>query len=126
MKFDCDGTYFNPLHTLDCGQIFRFSPYKEGFLVHSADKIAYIYTENNKTVVESDFPEYFYNYFDLDRDYSQIVEKVCSYHIPLLERSAVACRGLRILNQNREEMIYSFIISQNIYPVKSLSRVKIL
>ena len=113
MKFDFDATYFNPLHTLDCGQIFRFSPYKEGFLVHSADKIAYIHTQGAKTVVESEQTDYFYRFFDLDRDYSEIVEKVCSYNIPLLTRSANACKGLRILNQNREEMIYSFIISQN-------------
>ena len=30
-----------------------------------------------------------------------------------LSRSAEQCKGLRILNQNREEMIFSFIISQN-------------
>ena len=113
MKFDCDSTYFNPLHTLDCGQIFRFSPYKEGFLVNSADKIAYVYSKGAKTVVESEQTDYFYKYFDLDRDYGEIVEKVCSYNIPLLTKSARLCRGLRILNQNREEMIYSFIISQN-------------
>ena len=113
MKFDFDSTYFNPLHTLDCGQVFRFSPYKEGFLVNSADKIAYIYTQNGKTVVESDQTDYFFNYFDLGRDYKEIVEKVCEFNIPLLTKSAQLCKGLRILNQNREEMIYSFIISQN-------------
>ena len=113
MKFDCDGTYFNPLHTLDCGQIFRFSPYREGFLVNSADKIAYVYTDGVKTVVESEQTDYFYNFFDMDRDYKKIVDAVSSFDIPLLTRSANACKGLRILNQNREEMIYSFIISQN-------------
>ena len=113
MKFDCDATYFNPLHTLDCGQVFRFSPYREGFLVHSADKIAYVHSDGVKTVVESEHPDYFYNYFDLDRDYRQIVDKVSSFNVPLLTKSAQLCKGLRILNQNREEMIYSFIISQN-------------
>ena len=113
MKFDFDSTYFNPLHTLDCGQVFRFSPYKEGFLVNSADKIAYVHTDGAKTVVESEQTDYFYNYFDLGRDYSKIVDDVSKFNIPLLSRSAQMCRGLRILNQNREEMIYSFIISQN-------------
>ena len=113
MKFDFDSTYFNPLHTLDCGQVFRFAPYKEGYLVHSADKIAYIHSDGVKTVVESEDTDYFYSYFDLDRDYKKIVEKVSKFNIPLLTRSAELCKGLRILNQNREEMIYSFIISQN-------------
>ena len=113
MKFDFDATYFNPLHTLDCGQVFRFSPYKEGFLVNSADKIAYVFSDGVKTVVESEHPDYFYNYFDLARDYKQIVDTVSAFDIPLLTKSAELCRGLRILNQDREEMIYSFIISQN-------------
>ena len=113
MKFDFDCTYFNPLHTLDCGQVFRFAPYKEGFLVNSADKIAYIHSDGVKTVVESENPDYFYNYFDLGRNYKEIVDKVSEFNIPLLTKSALLCKGLRILNQDREEMIYSFIISQN-------------
>lgn len=113
MKFDYDAQYFNPLHTLDCGQIFRFEPYQDGYKVFSADKVCYVHTDGNKTVVESEDCDYFYDYFDLNRDYSQIVNKATSYGIPLLTRSAQSCKGLRILHQNREEMIYSFIISQN-------------
>ena len=113
MKFDYDATYFNPLHTLDCGQVFRFRPYKDGYLVNSADKIAYVFSDGIKTVVESEDPDYFYGYFDLERDYSEIVKTASSFNIPLLTKSANICKGLRILNQNREEMIYSFIISQN-------------
>lgn len=113
MKFDYDATYFNPQHTLECGQVFRFKPYGDGYLVNSADKIAYVYGDGIKTVVESDEPDYFYNYFDLDRDYKAIVDAASAFNIPLLTKSAEICRGLRILNQNREEMIYSFIISQN-------------
>ena len=113
MKFDFDAQYFNPEHTLECGQVFRFFKYGKGYAVLSADKYCLVYTDGNKTVVESDEPDYFYNYFDLNRDYSPIVEKAKSYDIPLLSKSAENCKGLRILNQNREEMIYSFIISQN-------------
>ena len=114
MVFDFDATYFNPEHTLDCGQVFRFKPFKEGYFLVSADKACYIHSDGVKTVVESDCPEYFYEYFDLHRDYSEIVKKAKSYDIPLLSRSAETCKGLRmLLKQNREEMIYSFIISQN-------------
>ena len=113
MKFDFDAQYFNPEHTLECGQVFRFTPFKEGYRVLSADKVCYVHSDGIKTVVESGDNDYFYNYFDLNRDYSKIVEKAKSFNIPLLSRSAENCKGLRILNQNREEMIYSFIISQN-------------
>lgn len=112
-KFDYDAKYFNPAHTLECGQIFRFRNYKKGYLVLSRGKACYVYTENGKTYAECDDGDYFYNFFDLARDYSGIVGAAKSYSVPLLSRSAEKFCGLRLLNQNREEMIYSFIISQN-------------
>lgn len=113
MKFDYDATYFNPEQVLDCGQTFRFAPFKEGYFVVSADKACYVYTDGVKTVVESEDNDYFYNYFDLNRDYSEIITRAKSHNIPLLTRSAEELKGLRLLNQNYEEMLYSFIISQN-------------
>ena len=113
MKFDYDAQYFNPAHTLECGQVFRFKPFGDGYTVLSADKECYVYTDGVKTVIDTDSPDYFRRYFDLERDYREIVEKAKSYNIPMLSRSAEICKGLRILNQNREEMIFSFIISQN-------------
>lgn len=112
-KIEYDSEYFNPLHTLDCGQIFRFEPFGEGYLVLSQDKACYLHTHGNKTVAECEDGEYFYNFFDLARDYSLIVEKAKSFNYPLLTRSAEAFKGLRLLNQQKEEMIFSFIISQN-------------
>lgn len=113
MKFDYNADYFNPEQVLDCGQVFRFTPFKDGYMVISADKACYVHIDGNKTIVESDDSDYFYNYFDLDRDYAEIVLKAKSHGIPLLTKSAELLKGLRLLNQNREEMIYSFIISQN-------------
>ena len=112
-KFDYEAKYFNPEHTLDCGQIFRFEPFKDGYIVISGNNACYVHTDGFKTVVECENAEYFYNFFDLARDYSEIVEKAKSYNIPLLSRSAETYSGLRLLNQQKEEMIYSFIISQN-------------
>ncbi len=113
IKIDYDAKYFNPLHTLDCGQIFRFEPFKEGFLVFSGDRACYVYSDGKKTFVQCEDGDYFYNFFDLARDYAGIVEKAKSYNLPLLSKSAESCSGLRLLNQQKEEMIYSFIISQN-------------
>lgn len=112
-KFDYDAKYFNPEHTLDCGQIFRYEPFREGYMVFSGDKACYVHGDGVKTVVESGDNDYFYNFFDLARDYSEIVEHAKAFNIPLLTRSAEKCSGLRLLNQQKEEMIYSFIISQN-------------
>jgi len=113
MKFDYNADYFTLEQGLDCGQVCRFTPFKDGYMVISADKACYVHIDGNKTIVESDDSDYFYNYFDLDRDYAEIVLKAKSHGIPLLTKSAELLKGLRLLNQNREEMIYSFIISQN-------------
>ncbi len=113
MKFDYNAEYFDPEHVLECGQIFRFEPYREGYFVHSADKACYVRTDGIKTIVESEDSDYFYEFFDLNRDYSEIIDYAKSLGVPLLSRSAEKYKGLRLLNQNREEMLYSFIISQN-------------
>lgn len=113
MKIEFDSRYFNPEHTLECGQIFRFYPFGQGYIVLSADKACYVYTKGDTTTVECDDEDYFRGYFDLEKDYSEIVERAKRHNIPLLTRSAEEFKGLRLLNQNREEMLYSFIISQN-------------
>ncbi len=113
MKFDYDSTYFNAKDVLECGQIFRFEPFGKGYKVFSADKACYVYTEGCKTVAECDDCDYFYNFFDLERDYAAIIAKARQYGIPVLDDACDKAKGVRILNQNPEEMIYSFIISQN-------------
>lgn len=105
--------YFSPRDVLECGQIFRFVPFGEGYKVFSADKACYVYTRGDATFVECDDGDYFYNFFDLGRDYAAITERAKSFGVPLLARGASLGQGLRLLNQNAEEMIYSFIISQN-------------
>ena len=68
MKFDYNSEYFNPEHVLECGQIFRFRKFGEGYIVLSADKACYVYVDGAKTIVECEDPDYFYGYFDLARD----------------------------------------------------------
>lgn len=112
-KFDFDATYFSPLATLDCGQTFRYYPYKEGYFVISGDKACYVHGDEIKTTVESDDVDYFYNYFDLERNYEEVYERAKTFGIPLLDKSAEYGKGIRILKQNKQETIFSFIISQN-------------
>lgn len=113
MKFDYNAEYFNPKDVLESGQTFRYFPKKDGYFVISADKACYVATDGIKTVVESDEPEYFYNYFDLATDYAARVKRALSFQIPALSLAALKCKGLRLLKQNAEETVYSFILSQN-------------
>ena len=107
--------YFNILDTLDCGQTFRFKPYSQGFIVLSKDRCAYLYSQDNQTIIEclEQDEEYFHNYFDLSRDYAKICESAIKENIPILTSAVKKGKGIRILNQDKEEMLFSFIISQN-------------
>lgn len=108
-----DAEFFNPKDTLECGQLFRFKSFERGYKVFSADKACYVYSDGVTTFVQTDDDEYFYDYFDLNTDYSEIVRAAESFNVPLLTRSARAAKGLRLLNQNEEETFFSFIVSQN-------------
>lgn len=112
-RFTYDKTYFNPKDVLECGQIFRFEPYKEGYKVFSTDKACYVHIDGNSTVIDSDFPDYFYDFFDLGREYAAVIDKIKAFNVPVITRACEVAKGLRLLNQDPEEMLFSFIISQN-------------
>ncbi|MCD8200863.1 MAG: 8-oxoguanine DNA glycosylase [Clostridia bacterium] len=112
-KLTFDKTFCSPEAILECGQIFRFSPFAEGYFVVSRDKAAYIYEKGPDTVIECEDGDYFFNFFDLGRDYGKIYKDVLSFGIPAVTEAAKTARGIRILNQDGEETMYSFIISQN-------------
>lgn len=114
-KLVFNSQYFNIVDTLNCGQIFRFKPFKDGFLVNSLDKCAYCYQENKNVVVycEENDKGYFSNFFDTDRDYAVIYSSAVNSGYEILKISAEIGKGIRILNQDKLEMLFSFVISQN-------------
>ena len=107
--------FFDIESTLTCGQVFRFRPFKSGYILFSKDKACYLYKEKDTSVIvcEEDSKDYFYNYFDLETDYSVINNKAKSYGIDALTDAAEFGKGIRILKQDSEETLFSFIISQN-------------
>lgn len=115
IKIETDGEFFNVKDTLECGQIFRYKPINDGFLVQSGDKCCVV--ENKGSVAgilcEASDEDYFRNYFDLDTDYSAIVRRAENSGYAVVREAARRARGVRILRQNTEEMLFSFIISQN-------------
>lgn len=114
-KIIVSGEYFNVADTLNCGQVFRYEPHKKGFLVHSGEKSCYAYNENGCAVVECETgdAEYFHRYFDLDADYAAYVKAAEGSGVKILQNAAAVGKGIRILNQNAEETVISFIVSQN-------------
>lgn len=111
--------YFNIEDTLNCGQVFRYRKNDDGsFCVFSLDKTARLYYEGSEVVIETDHPEYFYNYFDLDTDYSKIVENLSAFSE--LTDAINYGKGIRILRQNLYETVFSFIVSAN----NNITRIK--
>lgn len=115
IKFSFNNSFFNIKDTLDCGQIFRYVPFNNGYKVFSLDKCAYCYEQGDNVFIEcleADI-EYFYHFFDLGRDYSKIYEGAMLSGVEILKISASLGKGVRILNQDAVETLFSFIISQN-------------
>ncbi|MBQ8204036.1 MAG: DNA-3-methyladenine glycosylase 2 family protein [Clostridia bacterium] len=107
---------FDLAQTLDCGQAFRFAP-KENGVWHGVAKNRYIELEFKGDCLiisgsdRKDFEEIWRNYFDLDRDYGEIIENISVNET--IKKAAQYGSGIRILNQDPWEALCSFIISQN-------------
>lgn len=107
--------FFNATDTLECGQIFRFEKKQEGYLVISRDKACLVKTVGESTIItcnESD-EGYFTNYFDLNTNYANIYNLALNSKFEVLKKSCQLGKGVRILRQDSQEMLYSFLISQN-------------
>ncbi len=114
-KIITEEEFFNVKDTLECGQIFRFKPFEKGYLVFSKDMACYACNENGKAIIEckTDDEEYFRNFFDLSRDYSSIYSRAKKSRYDIVSLAAEAGKGIRILNQDKTETLFSFLTSQN-------------
>lgn len=107
-----DKTQFNPKHILECGQVFRFGKDNDdNYYVLSKNHKAIIIEKQSHYEIVSDNPEYFVHYFDLNTDYNTLKSQIKQN--PILSPMVDFGYGIRILNGDAEEMIYSYIISQN-------------
>ena len=103
---------FDIRHILDCGQIFRYEKLSDGeYRVYSKDKTCLVTQSKDRAVIKSNDPDYFVNYFDLQRDYKEIKQKLKVK--PFMDEAMEYGHGIRILNQDKWEMLISFIISAN-------------
>lgn len=111
--------------TLDCGEAFRWEEQEDGSWSGAAfGKFLNIKEENGyyilKNTSASDFESVWRNYFDLDRDYAAVCDKLKEDR--LLSETIDEYYGIRILNQDPWEALVSFVISQqnNIKRIKGI------
>lgn len=116
---------FNPVHTFECGQCFRWNKTDEDTYIGVAKgMVLELALRNNDLYIYNislkEFYEEWQEYFDLSRDYGKIQEILGQD--PLLKKAIDFGKGIRILNQDPWESLISFIISAN----KNIPHIKII
>lgn len=113
---------FNLSHIFENGQAFRWEKTLYGsYVVVYKNQVAEFAMDEDVlfafNIDENDFIDIWHNYFNLDTDYEYIKEQLRqtkAYHVnDSLKEALDFASGLRILNQDKFEMIISFIISAN-------------
>ena len=101
--------------TLDCGQAFRWYE-KDGkwYGIAHSTKLC-LFNDGDDVVIEgvseAEFESVWRAYFDLDRDYSAVIDAV--KEDKRLNKICALTGGIRLLRQDPWEALCSFIISQN-------------
>ena len=108
---------FEPKHIFECGQCFRWKEENDNSYTGIFGKnVINVKKENNqiifKGISDGNIEEVCKNYFDLNRDYEMIKEKLSKVDNNL-KTSIKYGNGIRILNQDLWETLISFIISAN-------------
>ena len=109
---------FNARDIFECGQCFRWNVQEEGSYTGIFGKnVLNVKQEPTGKVMitgicDGDIKEVCRKYFDLDRDYEAIKEKLANID-EYMKESIKYGEGIRILNQDLWEMIISFIVSAN-------------
>lgn len=110
-------TTFKLKDIFECGQCFRWNKEKDGSYIGVVNNNVIKVTKNEneiifKSVGEDNLKELVTYYFDLERDYDAIKEKLSKID-ENMKKSIEYGKGIRILNQDLWETIISFIISAN-------------
>lgn len=115
MKYEIETKSFKPRDVFECGQCFRWNENEDGSYTGVFGKnVLNVKTNGSKLIFEGtcDNIDEIKKYFDLDRDYEKIKEKLSRIDNNLKESTQYG-QGIRILNQDLWETIISFIISAN-------------
>ena len=120
--FRIEYPYLDMKKIADSGQIFRFNVYDDEFSLVAGDKLLFIKEGKNGYILscsEKEFNEFWLDYFDLSLDYGDFEKNIPETDV-FLKDAAKYSYGIRILNQDKWEMLISFIISQR----KSIPAIK--
>lgn len=105
---------FNIKQIFECGQCFRWKKESDNCYIGVAfGRVIEVYQEDENVTIyntnKEDFDKIWFEYFDLERDYSQIKKQLSKDEI--LKTAVEYGSGIRILNQEPFELVISYIIS---------------
>ena len=108
---------FNSTHIFECGQCFRWNLQDNGNYIGVVKNSVIEVIEKDDEVIfrgvsEDNLKDIVVDYFNLDKDYGEIKNKLSKID-DYLKESIKFGNGIRILNQDIFETIISFIISAN-------------
>lgn len=106
---------FEPVHIFECGQCFRWKREADGSYIGVFGRnILTVKKQENvvlfKGITQDGILKTCMNYFDLERDYSNIKKQLCEKDEMMRIASGYG-EGIRILRQEPWEMLISFILS---------------
>lgn len=102
---------FDLEQTFECGQCFRWNKNNDGSYTGVAhSKLVNIKQKDGYVEIDDD-SEIWQEYFDLNTDYGEIINKLSTNNI--MKNAIKNGEGIRILKQDFYETVISFIISQN-------------
>lgn len=100
----------------DSGQCFRMYRVEDDMWeIFALNRFLKIQKKNGNHIFYCDqkkFYDFWFNYFDLQTDYSEIKERILSTNDEYMIKAVIFGSGLRILRQDLWEMIVSAVISQ--------------
>lgn len=107
---------FEPRHVFECGQAFRwYEEEDKSYTGVACGKVINVKKEGNSLIINNtdigDFNNIWLDYFDLNRDYGDIKERLSEDDV--LKEAIKFGNGIRILKQDEWETLISFIISAN-------------
>jgi N-glycosylase/DNA lyase len=105
---------FDIKQVVECGQCFRWEKVSDtNYIGVALNKVIEVLQEESTVTIlnssKEDFEKIWLDYFDLNRDYSKIKKRLSEDS--LLNKSIEYGYGVRVLNQDKFEMLISFIIS---------------
>jgi len=115
---------FDLVKIFECGQCFRWNADENGIYTGVArGRVACLRHERGSVFISGtaeDFETVWRDYFDLDRDYEEIRQRLCVDGF--MEQATNYGAGIRILRQDSWEALCSFILSQcnNIRRIKKI------